>query len=251
MHDHVEVAGPAVGVPSSRQTVAMVSFVLVPGAGGSGWYWHRVAAALCERGHQATIVELPGPDPEAGLAEYRDFIVAAAQEVRGEVVLVAQSLGGFSAPLACEQLDVACIVLVNAMIPEPGETAGEWWDHVGWDAAAQASAVRDGRPPADAGDLETLFFHDLPPGIADVMRADPHAAAEGPAIFGQRWPLDSWPPVRTRVFAGRDDRFFPLELQRRVARQRLEVDVEVLPGGHLLALSQPGALTDRLSAAPE
>jgi pimeloyl-ACP methyl ester carboxylesterase len=229
----------------------VVNFVLVPGAGGSGWYWQRITAALTERGHRATAVELPGSDPDAGLVEYRDIIVAAAREMRGELVLVAQSLGGFSAPLACDQLDVACIVLVNAMIPEPGETAGEWWDHVGWDAAAQASAVRDGRPPADVGDLETVFFHDLPPDIAAVMRADPHAAAEGPAIFDQRWPLDSWPDVCTRVLAGRDDRFFPVELQRRVARERLELDVEVLPGGHLLALSQPAALADRLSAALE
>jgi pimeloyl-ACP methyl ester carboxylesterase len=39
--------------------------------------------------------------------------------------------------------------------------------------------------------------------------------------------------------AGREDRFFPLELQERVARERLGVDPVIVPGGHLAALSHP------------
>jgi hypothetical protein len=42
--------------------------------------------------------------------------------------------------------------------------------------------------------------------------------------------------------AGRDDRFFPLEFQRRVARDRLGVAPVVVPGGHLDALSRPDEL---------
>ena len=38
------------------------------------------------------------------------------------------------------------------------------------------------------------------------------------------------------VIAGRDDRFFPVELQQRVARERLGVEPDVVPGGHLAAL---------------
>jgi pimeloyl-ACP methyl ester carboxylesterase len=44
------------------------------------------------------------------------------------------------------------------------------------------------------------------------------------------------------VVAGRDDRFFPLELQQRVARERLGVEPVVVPGGHLAALSHPDEL---------
>ena len=221
-------------------------YVLVPGAGGSGWYWHLVVAELLGRGHRAAAVDLPGPDPAAGLSEYRDLIVAAARALGQPVILVAQSLGGFSAPLACVHVPVAELVLVNAMIPRPGETAGEWWDHVGWQAEAQAMASRDGRPEVDVSDLETLFFHDLPGPIAEVMRADPGAAAEGPTIFSQPWPLPVWPRVSTRVLSGRDDRFFPLALQQRVARERLGIEAEEIPGGHLGALSHPSALTDRI-----
>ena len=42
--------------------------------------------------------------------------------------------------------------------------------------------------------------------------------------------------------AGRDDRFFPLEFQQRIARQRLGVDPAIVPGGHLAALSHPEQL---------
>jgi pimeloyl-ACP methyl ester carboxylesterase len=225
----------------------VTTFVLVPGAGGDGWYWHRVVAELTRRGHQAVPVELPGADPVAGLSEYRDLIVAAAREAGGPVTLVAQSLGGFSAPLACEHVAVERLILVNAMIPQSGETAGEWWEAVAWQAAAHASAERDGRPTPDVTDLDTLFFHDLPPDLVEVMRSDPEAAGEGPAAFAQPWPLVAWPDIPTTVLGGRDDRLFPIALQRRVARDRLDRGVEELPGGHLLALSQPVALAERIA----
>jgi pimeloyl-ACP methyl ester carboxylesterase len=45
-----------------------------------------------------------------------------------------------------------------------------------------------------------------------------------------------------RVVAGADDRFFPVGFQQALARHRLGVEADVLPGGHLIALSQPGAL---------
>ena len=229
----------------------MTDFVLVPGAGGRAWYWHRVVDELARRGHRAVAVELPGPDPEQGLVRYRELIVDAGQEFGGPVDLVAQSLGGFSAPLACDDLTVERLVLVNAMIPVAGETAGAWWDDVGWREEAHASAARGGRPDPDVNDVETLFFHDLPPEIAEFMRSDPEAGGESPAVFSEPWPLERWPAVATSVLAAQDDRLFPLALQQRVARDRLGLEVAALPGGHLVALSQPRALTDALtSAAP-
>jgi pimeloyl-ACP methyl ester carboxylesterase len=163
------------------------------------------------------------------------------------VVLVAQSLAGFSAPLACAALAPERLVLVNAMIPLPGETAGAWWDAVGWREAAQASAQREGRPTPDVGDLDTLFFHDLPADLVAIMRAGQGSVFEDPIVFGQPWPLTRWPEIATLVLSGREDRLFPIDLQRRVARERLGLDVHELSGGHLLALSRPSALADLLT----
>jgi pimeloyl-ACP methyl ester carboxylesterase len=45
---------------------------------------------------------------------------------------------------------------------------------------------------------------------------------------------------------GRDDRLFPLDFQQRLARARLGIEPEVLPGGHLIALSQPELVAGRI-----
>ncbi|HTJ35366.1 MAG TPA: alpha/beta fold hydrolase [Dactylosporangium sp.] len=223
----------------------MTAFVLVPGAGGQAWYWHRVVPLLRGLGHDAVAVELPAADDTAGLMQYADAIVAAAGD-RDDVVLVAQSMGGMSAPLACDRLPVSAIVLVNAMIPVPGETPGDYWANTGQDAARRALDVRQGRGPDAEFDLLVHFFHDVPADVtAEAMRHEP---AQSGTPFGEPWPLDAWPDVPTRVLSGREDRLFPLEYQTRLARERLGLPVEPIPGGHLGALSRPDDLVAHLTA---
>ena len=76
----------------------MATYALIPGAGGDPWFWHRVVPGLEARGHDVVPVTLPAGDDAAGWAEYADAIMAAIGD-RDGVILVAQSLGGFSAPL--------------------------------------------------------------------------------------------------------------------------------------------------------
>jgi hypothetical protein len=40
--------------------------------------------------------------------------------------------------------------------------------------------------------------------------------------------------------------FFPIEFQRRLARERLGITLDEMPGGHLVALSQPEELAVQL-----
>src|SRR3954451_18006989 len=132
----------------------MSTFVLVPGAGGAGWYWHRVAANLEQAGHTAIAIELPGADRSAGLPEYAE-IVARAADGHDDVVLAAQSMGAFTALAACSSLSPRRLALLNAMVPAPGETANDWWDHTGSEPARVAAARAGGY--AEDFDLETYF----------------------------------------------------------------------------------------------
>ncbi|MDX6372233.1 MAG: hypothetical protein QOD98_1221 [Nocardioidaceae bacterium] len=217
-----------------------MTFVLVPGAGGEGWYWHRVAPLLESAGHRAIAVDLPTADVDAGLAAYADAIVAAAGDA-ADVTLVAQSMGGFSAALTVGRLDVRRIVLVNAMVPKPGETAGEWWDAVGQPAARRDHERAAGRDPDAPFDVVEGFFHDVPSEVtAEAMRRGEPAQADRP--FGEPWPLTAWPDVPTSAIVGRHDRLFPEALQRRVLADRLGIEPTVINGGHLLALSNPKGL---------
>lgn len=200
---------------------------------------------LLERaGHAAIPVELPGPDEQAGLPEYAELVAAAVtgSGAGQDVVLVAQSLGGFTAPLAAGRVPVGAIVLVNAMIPRPGETAGQWWENTGSSQARTEAAERAGYPVEF--DEAVYFLHDVPPDVVASGADQKHA--ESDAVFGTPCDFTAWPPVPTRVVAGADDRLFPAGFQRAVARERLGIEADVLPGGHLIALSQPGRLADYL-----
>ena len=219
------------------------SFVLVPGAGGNAGYWQLVEPLIQQAGFGGVGVSLPNW-PGATFADHADAIVAAAGTAT-EITLVAQSMGAFSAPLTCNRLPVAELVLLNAMIPAPGESAAEWWGNTGQAEALRANDLREGRDPDAGFDAQTHFLHDLTP---DVLAALTQSGDEEPveSLFETPFPLDQWPDVPTSVLAGHDDRFFPIEFQRRVAKDRLGLEVEELPGGHLLALSQPEALVARL-----
>src|ERR1700754_4533284 len=192
----------------------MSTYVLIPGAGGEAWYWHLVVPRLHALGHEAIAVDLPAADESAGLQDYAD-VIADAIDGHGDVTLVAQSMGAFSAPLV--RAGVRELALVAPMIPAPGESAGEW----------VADAGGGPRAPFDP---ITSFFHDVPQDIVDeaIARGEPRQADKP---FGEPWPLDAWPDIPTRMVAGAIDRLFSLDFQRRLAGERLSLEPDVIDSG--------------------
>jgi pimeloyl-ACP methyl ester carboxylesterase len=221
----------------------MATFVLIPGAGGVAWYWHRVEPLLQRAGHESVAIDLPGNDEHAGLGAYADLVLAAMRD-RDRVTLVAQSLGGFTAALVCARAreGIQRLVFVNAMIPVPGETVGDWWDHTGAVEARKRAAMRDGY--SVEFDVEAYFLHDVPKSVAEAGAK--HERAEADIVFREIASFDGWPDIPIHVVVGRDDRFFPADLQRRIAADRLGKPVDEIPGGHLVALSRPHELANLL-----
>ncbi|MEY2566625.1 MAG: hypothetical protein QOE35_1154 [Actinomycetota bacterium] len=208
----------------------MVTYVLIHGAGGDSWYWHLVTPRLRALGHDVVPVDLPCDDDSAGLQEYADVVVDAVGD-RRDLMLVAQSLGGLTAPLVCERLPVSLLVLVAAMVPRPGESPGEWWANTGHEFP-------------DPFDPEVVFTHDLEPALA--AESAHHVREQSGTPFEKPWPLHAWPDVPTRFLLCRDDRFFPAEFQRRVVHERLGIVPDEMSGGHLPALAQPEELVSWL-----
>ena len=221
-------------------------YVLIPGAGGSAWYWSRVVPLLKSAGADAVAVELPADDDSADLFAYAELVRAAAADATAPVVMVAQSMGAFTAPLAAGLVPTARIVLVNPMVPRPGESAGQWWAATGQKQAMLANFRRIGLGDKEFDSVED-FFHDVPADIREEAFSKPEPP-QSDTPFEQPWPLDAWPDVPTSVLQGRDDRLFPLDFQRRVVRERLGLDVDAVAGGHLNSLSQPEELARRLLA---
>jgi pimeloyl-ACP methyl ester carboxylesterase len=220
----------------------MTTFVFIHGAGGSAWDWSLVEPELRARGHDTIAMDLPCDDDTAGLAEYTDAVVAAIGDRRDDLVLVAQSIAGFTAPLVCERVPVRLMVLVAGMIPNPGELCGDWWANVGHAAAREA----DGTP---GDDLVALFLNGVPPEV--VAESEQHLREQSGRIFEEACTIDAWPDVPTRFVLGTEDHFFPPEWLRGIVRDRLGIEPDELPSCHVPALSHPkelAALLDRYAA---
>jgi len=226
--------------------IGTATFALIPGGGGDPWEWHRLVPALNALGHEAIAVRLPAEDDTASWSEYADAVVEAIDD-RQEVIVVAESMGGFTAPIVCARLKVELLVMVNAMIPVPGETFNEWGSNTGSGSARREYHARIGLAPRDADDDEVIYYHDLPAEIrAEAMTRRWQEQSMTP--LDEPWPLQESPDVAIRILAGRQDRMFPLEFQRRIARQRLGLEVDEIDGGHMVAMSNPTELAGRLEA---
>src|SRR5205809_3092704 len=93
-----------------------------------------------------------------------------------------------------------------------------------------------GLSPEDANDDDLVYFHDVPARVRE--EAFGHEEPEQSwTPMTEPWPLDTWPDVPTQVLAGRDDRLFPVDFQRRVARERLGIEADEIGGGHLVTLA--------------
>jgi hypothetical protein len=146
---------------------------------------------LEEAEHEAIAVDLPGDDAGAGLSVYAERVLEAVGT--REVIIVAQSLGGFTAPLVIARARVRMLVFVNAMIPVPGETAGKWWANTGWEEARVAAAESGGYSPSF--DLATHFLHDLAPEV--VKQGEARERPEADVVFGEPCRFETWPAIRS------------------------------------------------------
>jgi pimeloyl-ACP methyl ester carboxylesterase len=225
------------------EVACLATFVLIHGAGDSAWYWHLLEPELRDRGHEVVAMDLPCEDDSAGLIEYADTVIGAIGD-RTDLVLVAQSFGGFTAPLVCERVPVDLMVLVAAMIPAPGKAPDDYWANTQY--AAAASEAAEGREETDDQQAATIatFYHDVPAELAaEAMR---RGRRQSEARMKEPSPLKAWPDVPTRVLLCRDDRLFPVKWLRRVVKERLGITHDEIDSGHCVALSRPQELADRL-----
>jgi pimeloyl-ACP methyl ester carboxylesterase len=211
----------------------MTTFAFIHGAGDVGWYWHLVEAELRNAGYDTVAPDLPVGDDTAGLDGYADVVIEAIGD-RKDVVVVAQSFGGYVAPLVAERIGARLIVLVAGMVPQAGETAEEMFRNTGW-------------APARRNDSSTLalFYHDVPPELAQEAMARERRQSETPG--SEPWPLATWPDIPTRAIVGRDDRFFPVDWLRTAIRDRLGIAPDEIDSGHCPALSRPQELARLLA----
>lgn len=225
----------------------MATFVFIHGAGGHGADWRLVADGLHASGHRTVRVDLPCDQP-VGLDAYADAVVEAIGEERNDVVLVAHSLGGLTAPVVASRVPVSAMVFVTAMVPLPNERGCDWWSNTEHAAAFEAQGL-----PDDSD--ETIYLNGVPP---EVLAASLPPRDQTVEVLGDPCPLTEWPDVPTTFLVCTEDRFFPVAWMTDVVRARLGIDPLPIPGGHCPYLATPvstvaaiqHAWTDRTSAQP-
>ena len=221
----------------------MSTFVLIHGGGGAAWDWHRVEPVLRALGHDVVAVDLPTPDPTAGLREYADAVIAAVGD-RRHLVVAGHSFGGFTAALVAARLPVDALVYVTGMVPLPGEPPGDWWANT---RHTQALLAAGGDP--EMSDPIATFLHDVPPDLAaEALRRS--RDQNGPPT-DEPFPLDAQPAVPTGFVLCTDDRFFPPQWMRGVVRDRLGIEPEEIHTSHCPYLSRPKELAELLAAYGE
>jgi pimeloyl-ACP methyl ester carboxylesterase len=225
---------------------APTTFVLIPGAGADPRVYGATIEALRELGHEGIAPPLPLEEAAATPSDHAEAILAALGDPPPRsLVVVGQSLGAYSATIAAARLRPARLVLLAPMIPAPGETAGQWWEGTGHGEAIAPLTARLGSPSEwDEAAMAEVFYHDVDEATLAASAEYEGVPSEG--LFEEPLPLETWPDVPTTVLIPRGDRLFPLEFQRRVARERLGLEIEEMEGGHLPFLSRPGELAQRL-----
>lgn len=214
----------------------MATYVLIHGAGDVGWYWHLVERELRTRGHSVVVMDMPVDDDAATLSDYADVVVETIGDRREDLIVVAQSYGGYVAPIVCDRVPARLMVLVAPMIPSPAESVDQMLVNTRFDDAAQQETD-------DSGDL-AIFYHDVPRTLAEEALSKGRLQSETPSA--EPFPLAAWPDVPTAVILCRHDRLFPATWLRQVVRHRLGIEPDEVDSGHTPALSHPVELTNLL-----
>lgn len=230
----------------------MTTYGLVHGAWHSGWHWHPLVAELTRRGHRAVAVDLPCEDPAAGAAEYAAQVTAALDGIDGDVVLVAHSLGGLTAPVVAQRRPVSRLVLVAALLPVPGRSLDEQAEAFAGAPPMLLPGLGAGQVGHDDGSSSwqpeaavPVLFPDSPPDLA--AEAATRLRRQCWRVSQERTPLDHWPDVPTEYVLCAGDGVVNPAWSRWAAVELLGSLPRELPGDHSPFLSRPADLADLLT----
>jgi pimeloyl-ACP methyl ester carboxylesterase len=224
--------------------------VLVHGAWHDGSCWAPLVTELEGLGLPARPVDLPSDRPGTGTGELVAAVREVADRVPGRVVLVGHSLGGLVVPVVAQEMGperVAALVLVAALVPEPGRS---WRDRAlaepgvmvpGFDAGLERRPDRTTAldPAAAADGLYAGVAEESSPAVvaAAVARLRP----QDWAFVREPTPLQAWPAVPTVSVVASGDRVVAPSWSLGPGRVPGAAVVE-LPGGHFPMLTRPREL---------
>jgi hypothetical protein len=198
-----------------------------------------LADALAERGSTAHAVELAN-DPALHAADFADLVRRQVPSVDAPIVL-AHSGSGPLLPAAARAVRASRQVWLAAWVPDPDvpfvddvkANIGEAFDP-GWIGVD---------PIEDDAVAETFLYHDCD---AETLRwaLSTRRAFVPRGAYEERVPLAA--EIPSTYIVATEDRTIQPDWQRRMARERLNVEPVEIPTGHCPNVSRPDLLAEIL-----
>jgi pimeloyl-ACP methyl ester carboxylesterase len=221
-------------------------FALIHGGWHGGWAWEHVVAELERAGHGAVAPDLPCEDVEADAPDYARVVLDAVGDAE-DVVVVGHSLGGLTAPLVAAARPVRQLVLLAALLPEPGlSLIDQLKAERGILTFPPEALTHDDQRRSRWTDAEvaaTSMYSDCPALVAAAAFARLRTQAAAPQVRPAR--LQAWPDVPTEYIVCTADRVVSPAWGARRAGE-LGLPVSELPSGHSPMLSRPAELAELL-----
>jgi pimeloyl-ACP methyl ester carboxylesterase len=223
------------------------TIVLLHGAYADGSSWSGVTSRLQSDGYNVVAPAVP----LRGIASDTSYLSGVLANISGPKVLVGHSYGGALVSELADTPGVKSLVYVAAFIPEAGETLG---------------ALNSQFPGSELGDITTVISY---PGGVDLAlnpaTAGPVLGADIPARQGAVF-LAAQRPVAASAFSEPVEESAPAALpkyaviptgdkaiapaaERFMATRAGATKVEIAGASHLVAVSQPAAVTKVIERA--
>lgn len=211
-----------------------------------------MAPLLSEAGHHVVAIDLPCEDTSCGCSEYRDIVVDATTGLGDDLIVVAHSAGGLTAPLVAATRPVRRLVLVSALLPLPGRSFAEQNAAEGVLEQEYRSGVQ-----ADADGTRRWVDPDLCARTMyrgckreDAGWAFGQLRPQSSTMYTETSPLITWPDTPVTDVRGDEDRIVSPAWAARAVPERLGVESIVIEGaGHASMLSHPRELAALLLGA--
>jgi pimeloyl-ACP methyl ester carboxylesterase len=166
-----------------------------------------------------------------------------------DVVVVGHSLGGLTAPLVAAARPVRRLVLLAALLPQPGRSLiDQLREDPSLVRTPREALAFDAQRRSTWTDPELAartMYSDCDPVTAAGAYARLRPQAAAPQVRPS--PLAAWPDVPTEYLACAADRM----VSGARAAAALGLPVRELPGGHSPMLARPAELARALTADPE
>jgi len=229
------------------KTGARPTIVLVHGAWADGSSWAAVAERLQQLGYT---VDIP-PNTLRGVPQDSSYLKDFLTTIRGPIVLVGHSYGGFLiSNAATGNTHVKALVYVDAYLPARGETLEQLNNARPGSCVASASVLTTAPyPGATNGDFDTYikqswfpgcFANGLPATEAAEIAAEQRPTAA--STFTEPSGVPAWKTIPSWDLIGTADRVL-VPAEQLFMAHRAHAHITEIKAPHLSMLYAPGVVT--------